>query len=165
MNIHSILFATDFSVSNNLALQYASALAADSNATLHIVHVYDATNLGVLAGEPGFTYALAWEDERRAAEERLNSVLPTTPSVTYAHHCLVGSPVSELNTFAKENEIDLIVLASHGRTGLSRLLMGSVAEGVMREAPCPVLIIKQPVEDPERPEKVVTSSQQSKLLT
>jgi nucleotide-binding universal stress UspA family protein len=55
----------------------------------------------------------------------------------------------EILDFAAENKIDLIVMASHGRSGISRLIMGSVAEGVMRKAMCPVLIVKQPVGERE----------------
>jgi nucleotide-binding universal stress UspA family protein len=56
----------------------------------------------------------------------------------------MGSPQKEILQFAGEEAVDLIVMGSHGRTGISRLLMGSVAEAVMRKAPCPVLIVKQP---------------------
>jgi nucleotide-binding universal stress UspA family protein len=62
----------------------------------------------------------------------------------YEHHYLKGIPVIEITGFAKREHVDLIVMASHGRTGLWRILMGSVAEGVMRKAACPVLIVKQP---------------------
>lgn len=165
MNIKSILFATDFSEYNEAALKYASALAAEANAILHIVHVYEQRDLGVLAGEPSYAYAFAWEDERRAAEERLKTIVPTAATVTYAHHCLSGSPVTELIAFAEENKVDLIVMASHGRTGISRLLMGSVAEGVMRKAQCPVLVVRQPAKDGEQDKNLFTSSQESKLLT
>jgi nucleotide-binding universal stress UspA family protein len=71
-------------------------------------------------------------------------VVPTVRRVQYQHHYLKGSPVAEITGFAEREQIDLIVMASHGRTGLWRLLMGSVAEGVLRRAHCPVLIIKQP---------------------
>jgi nucleotide-binding universal stress UspA family protein len=69
--------------------------------------------------------------------------------VAYEHHYLRGSPVVEILNFAEDENIDLIVMASHGRTGLSRLLMGSIAEGVMRKARCPVLIVKQPAGEQE----------------
>ena len=82
--------------------------------------------------------------EEVATRERLKEVRPTVPAVAYEHHCLPGTPVNETISFADENGIDLIVMASHGRTGISRLLMGSIAEGVLRRASCPVLIVKQP---------------------
>jgi nucleotide-binding universal stress UspA family protein len=77
-------------------------------------------------------------------QQQLKRVLPTVTTVKYEHLYRKGSPVVEILTFAEEENIDLIVMASHGRTGLSRLLMGSIAEGVMRRAHCPVLIVKQP---------------------
>jgi len=62
----------------------------------------------------------------------------------FEHHLLSGDPGSELVHFAERENIDLIVMGTHGRTGLTRLLMGSVAEAVVRRAPCPVLTLKQP---------------------
>jgi nucleotide-binding universal stress UspA family protein len=70
--------------------------------------------------------------------------VPSIPGVNYERECLTGNPVVEIRKFAEGHNIDLIVMGSHGRTGLSRLLMGSIAEGVMRKARCPVLIVKQP---------------------
>jgi nucleotide-binding universal stress UspA family protein len=88
-------------------------------------------------------------DDRQEVRDQLERVLPTVPTVAYEHHYLRGSPVTEILAFAESENIDLIVMASHGRTGLSRLLMGSIAEGVMRKAKCPVLIVKQPADVPE----------------
>jgi nucleotide-binding universal stress UspA family protein len=70
--------------------------------------------------------------------------VPKNKTVAYEHYYFKGSPVNEIVEFAERENVDLIVMASHGRTGLSRLLMGSIAEGVMRKAPCPVLIVRQP---------------------
>ena len=72
--------------------------------------------------------------------------LPMLPmSICY----LTGSPAAQILKLAEQERIDLIVMGSHGRTGLSKLLMGSVAEGVMRKAKCPVLIVKLPVDQAE----------------
>lgn len=57
--------------------------------------------------------------------------------------------VDEIAEFSERENLDLIVMASHGRTGLVRVVMGSIAEGVMRKAQCPVLVVKQPVDDPK----------------
>jgi nucleotide-binding universal stress UspA family protein len=67
--------------------------------------------------------------------------------VTYEHHYARGVPSKEILKFANEQEIELIIMASHGRKGFARLLIGSTAEEVMRKAPCPVLIVKQPAGD------------------
>jgi nucleotide-binding universal stress UspA family protein len=144
MNIKSILFPTDFSTYNGPALEYASRLAAESGARLHVVYVHDTRDLGVAMGEANYVYAEKWEEERREAEKRLKGIAPTVPSVECEHQMLLGMPDAEIVAYAADHNIDLIVMASHGRSGLPRLLMGSVAEGVLRKAPCPVLIVKQP---------------------
>jgi nucleotide-binding universal stress UspA family protein len=144
MNIRSVLFPTDFSHYNDAALYYASSLAADSDAMLHIVHVQDTRDLNPAMGDASYLYAATWEQEYEEAKKRLRRVQPTSPGVQFEQHDLIGAPAEEIVAFAVKNKIDLVVMASHGRTGLSRLLMGSVAEAVMRRAPCPVLVVKQP---------------------
>jgi nucleotide-binding universal stress UspA family protein len=149
MKLNSILFPTDFSHYNDAALEYASTLAAEANAKLFIVHVHDTSDLNSALGEAGFVYEAPWLEEDRMTRDRLEKVAPTMTSVKYERHYLTGPPVAEILDFAAENRIDLIVMASHGRSGISRLIMGSVAEGVMRKATCPVLIVKQPVGERE----------------
>jgi universal stress protein A len=144
MNAKSILFPTDFSHYNQSALEYASRLAAESGAMLHLLHVHDTRDLGTALGEASYLYVEKWDEERRRAEQRLSKVVPTDPSVAFERHTLQGVPDAEIVGFAADHNVDLIVMASHGRSGLSRLVMGSVAEGVMRKASCPVLIVKQP---------------------
>jgi nucleotide-binding universal stress UspA family protein len=145
MNIKSILFPTDFSHYNDAALRVASTLAAEARARLYIVHVHDARELNALMGEGSYLYAsTVWEKEQREAEERLREIVPLVAGIAYEHVSVTGNPVQEILEFVESNNIELIVMASHGRTGLSRLLMGSIAEGVLRKAPCPVLIVKQP---------------------
>jgi nucleotide-binding universal stress UspA family protein len=144
MNIQKILFPTDFSHYNDAALKLASSLAAEARATLYVIHVFDAQALSAAMGEAGYLYAAAWQEDLETAKRNLRSVVPTAAGVAYHQECLTGSPVPEILNYAVTHEIGLIVMASHGRSGLSRLLMGSVAEGVMRKASCPVLIVKQP---------------------
>ena len=148
MNIKKILFPTDFSQYNDRALRLASTLAAESGATLYIVHVDELRDLTAAMGEAGYLMATALED-RQEVRDQLERIVPTVATVAYEHHYLRGSPVVEILTFAEAENIDLIVMASHGRTGLSRLLMGSIAEGIMRKAQCPVLIVKQPADETE----------------
>jgi nucleotide-binding universal stress UspA family protein len=78
----------------------------------------------------------------------LAAVVPTDPAVEHEHRLLYGDPASEIVRLAGEEQVDLIVMGTHGRTGLMRLLMGSVAEAVVRRAPCPVLTIREPHEVP-----------------
>jgi nucleotide-binding universal stress UspA family protein len=145
MNVQRILFPTDFSHYNDAALNYASTLAAEAGARLFIVHVDELKDLNAAMGEAGYVIAAAVANEGRPeVRRRLERVVPTTKGVKFEHYYLTGSPVTELLDFAERASVDLIVMASHGRTGLSRLLMGSIAEGVLRKARCPVLIVKQP---------------------
>jgi universal stress protein A len=149
MNIKSILFPTDFSEYNEAALKLASTLASESQATLYIVHVHDVQSVSAAAGEFSYLDAPTWREQLRNAGEQLGTVVPSIPGVSYERECLTGNPVVEILKFAEGHKIDLIVMGSHGRTGLSRLLMGSIAEGVTRKASCPVLIVKQPASDQE----------------
>jgi nucleotide-binding universal stress UspA family protein len=145
MNVQRILFPTDFSQYNDAALQYASTLAAEADALLYIVHVDEMRDLNAAMGESGYLIAAAVAHEGRPElRRRLEEVVPTTAEVIHEHYYLRGSPVTEILRFAERENVDLIVMGSHGRTGLSRLLMGSIAEGVMRKAPCPVLVVRQP---------------------
>jgi nucleotide-binding universal stress UspA family protein len=88
-----------------------------------------------------------FETPKEAAElrHRLDAVRPSVPNVTAEHVLLTGDEATEIVRLAVDEGFDLIVMGTHGRTGLSRLLMGSVAEQVLRRAPCPVLTVKQPI--------------------
>ena len=158
MNIQRILFPTDFSQYNDAALRLASSLAAEAQTKLYIIHVFDVQNLSVAMGEASFYDAPTSREELRNAEEQLGSVVPSIAGVDFAHECMTGNPVLEILKFAESHDVDLIVMASHGRTGLSRLLMGSIAEGVLRKAKCPVLIVKQPSAKGEPAEPVEVAS-------
>ena len=144
MNVKKILYPTDFSPLSAAALNYASRLAAESGATLYIVHVDEQFQLNAAIGEPAYLYASQRDVD---VKNKLGKIVPTISGVKYEHHCLDGAPIEELLQFAKREDVDLIVLGSHGRTGLSRLLMGSIAEAITRRAECPVLVVKQPVKD------------------
>jgi nucleotide-binding universal stress UspA family protein len=84
------------------------------------------------------------ETNRQELRKTLAQIVPTDPNVPYEHKLLVGDPATSIVDLAESEGVDLIVLGSHGRTGLTRLLMGSVAEAVVRKAKCPVLTVKQP---------------------
>ena len=161
MQLSTIMCPTDFSRSSHAALEFASALAAESNAFLYIVHV-DETSLTYVPGYAG--YGLApnpVEHQKEEERERLNTITPTAPGVEYQHRYLTGNPVKEILSFAERENVDLIVLGSHGRTGLSRILMGSIAEGVVRHAKCPVVTVKQPMADQE---EAVTANLEKRMV-
>jgi universal stress protein A len=85
-----------------------------------------------------------------ALEAELKRVVPTDPAVPCEHRVLTGLAASEIVNFAKRDHADLIVMGTHGRKGLAHLVMGSVAEAVVRHAPCPVITVKTPVKSKEK---------------
>jgi nucleotide-binding universal stress UspA family protein len=148
MNIKRILVPYDFSVCSSAALDYAGRLAIDSGARIYMLHVDELLDARISAipavDWPGVRES-SWEKRRRLVNRRLAKVVPLNAPVIYEHHWVMGSPANEILAFAERVHIDLIVMGSHGRTGLSRLLTGSVAENVMRGSKCPVLIVKSHV--------------------
>jgi nucleotide-binding universal stress UspA family protein len=140
MNIQRILFPTDFSSASDAALEQATALARDSNATLLIVHVEEPA----LAYSAGEMYYGVLDPDHAELREMLHAVAPTDPEVTYEHHLVSGDPAEAIVHLAEVEHVDLVVMSTHGRSGLRRLLMGSVAEKVVRRAPCPVFTLRQP---------------------
>jgi nucleotide-binding universal stress UspA family protein len=146
MQLRKILFATDFSEGSDAALAMASSLARDNGARLLILHVHEPA---IVYGE-GLAAAYAGLPEEQRADVRriLDTVQPTLPGIEFEHRLVTGLPAETIVESARQDsDVDLIVLGTHGRTGLSRLLMGSVAENVVRRAPCPVLTVKKPREE------------------
>lgn len=135
----TILFPTDFSTASDAALAHAEAVAKQSNAKLLIVHVEEPP----LAYGGGELYYGLPEPSSERIRKMLDDVRPKDPSVAFSHRLVMGDPAGEIVRIAGEEKVDSIVLGTHGRTGLSRLLMGSVAEGVVRRAPCPVLVYRE----------------------
>jgi nucleotide-binding universal stress UspA family protein len=142
MNAKKILFPTDFSTSSDAGLRQATALARESGATLLIVHVEEPPT----AYGGGEMYYGVPDPNNEQIKSMLKAVVPTSPDVPYEHRLVVGDPAFEIVRLAEEEKVDLIVLGTHGRTGLRRLLMGSVAEAIVRRATCPVLTFKEPHE-------------------
>ena len=135
-----ILFPTDFSPFGQEALRWATALARDTGATLIIAHVEEAP----MAYGGGEMYFPTEEGGREELRQALVKVVPSDPKVKYEHKLLIGDPATAIVEAAVDLNADIIVIGTHGRTGLTRLLMGSVAENVVRKAKCPVLTVKQP---------------------
>lgn len=144
MQAKTILFPTDFSSLSDAGLQHAASLARESGAKLLILHVEEPP----AAYGGGEMYYGIPEPNRDALMSMLTAVKPNDPGVAYEHRLVVGDPATEIVETAKQVGADMIVMSTHGRTGLSRLLMGSVAEAVVRRAPCPVFSFKptQPAE-------------------
>lgn len=144
MNAKRILFPTDFSHSGDAALSYATSLTKDCGGRLIIVHVQEPP-MAYGGGEMYYGIPEPTSDELMTM---LRDVKPNDPDVPFEHRLATGDPADTIVRIAEEDDIDLIVLGSHGRTGLTRLLMGSVAEAIVRRAHCPVLVYKQPVAKP-----------------
>jgi nucleotide-binding universal stress UspA family protein len=133
-----IILATDFSACSAAAVPVAQSLARSCQAALLAVHV--------LPGEPaarlGPYYASLSDPHVTAAARRLVESAPATADVACDHRILEGAPAEEIVRLAREESARMIVIDTHGRTGAKRLLMGSVAEGVVRNAPCPVVVCR-----------------------
>jgi len=147
MKADKILFPTDFSHCGDAALRLATALARDCGATLIIVHVEEPP----IAYGGGEMYYGVPEPASEDLQRMLAQVVPTDRAVPYEHRLVTGDPASAVAQLAAEENADMIVMGTHGRTGLTRLLMGSVAERVVRRAPCPVLTYKQPRQQESAP--------------
>src|SRR3982750_2883044 len=128
MNGNKILYPTDFSTAGQTALDLATALARDRGATLIIVHVEEPP----MAYGGGELYYGLEEPDRNELKRMLSEVVPTDSAVPFEHKLITGSPAGAILEMAEQEHADLIVMATHGRTGLFRVLMGSVAEEVVR---------------------------------
>lgn len=142
-SIQRILFPTDFSEPALEAQQYALALAERVGAELHVLHVVP---LPVTYPEIASPYAVLESDtdvQLEAANERLSKLIDPALAgkLSIRRSAVVGVAVDEILKYAEAQQIDLIVVGTHGHTGLSRLLIGSVAEKVVRLSKCPVLTV------------------------
>ena len=139
--IQTILHPTDFSDYSNNAYRLACALARDYGAKLILLHVAQPpmafAGEGVLIQPPEF--------DTEPLREQLQQMQPADAGIKVQHRLIQGDTVPEVLSVAEEAKCDLIVLGTHGRTGLGRLLMGSVAEQIVRQATCPVLTVKTPL--------------------
>ncbi|MCI0681882.1 MAG: universal stress protein [Gemmataceae bacterium] len=130
----TILLATDFSKDAAYALQLAGSLARDEGARLIVLH---AMPVPLVQEKTGY---------REEAAAALHRVEAPAPNILFERRLEEGDPVNEILRVARETKCGLIVMGTHGRTGLRRLLMGSVAEQIVRHAPCLVLTVKMPAE-------------------
>jgi len=142
-----ILVPTDFSPPSDAALEYARILAAKFGSPLQILHVIDDPTSASEFVPDGF--APSTEDIRTGllaqAHTRLERLMNRVDCSRYHAHAqaVLGLPAQSIVDYARATGTGLIVMGTHGRTGLAHLLMGSVAEQVVRTAPCPVLTVGQ----------------------
>lgn len=144
IRIQKILLPTDFSELSATAVKYACELVAKFGAELHLLHTLELHADSTPAFGLGLALPNYVSESRAAAEKSLAGVLDPKWSAgrTVIHAVLEGSPTAQIIRYSREHDIDLIVLSTHGRTGLSHVLMGSVAENVVRTASCPVLTVR-----------------------
>ena len=147
IDLHRILVPTDFSEHSQTALLYAAALAEKFAAEIYLLHAVQDLALfipeAVSVAPPiapdieQLTAAVRTALERQVEENHLKGL---------TIHCAVreGAPHDEILLFARENDVDLIIMGTHGHSGLAHVLLGSVTEKVVRKAPCPVLTVRHP---------------------
>lgn len=145
INLRRILVPIDFSPHSEQALKYGMALAERFGAELYLVHVFQDLTIyqtEVVSGAPPIMPPVdQLTASMRAELQRLVDDKQLQRFNTHAE-VVEGAPVEEIVDYAKEKDIDLIVLGTHGRGWLAHVLMGSVAEKVVRKAPCPVLTVR-----------------------
>jgi len=153
--IQTILHPTDFSGSSDAAFRLACSLAKTHGAKIHVLHVGRHPVI-VPVKE---TVPLEPEQYREALSTKLLEMRADDPNILVEHQLLfVGNPAEEILRVAQAIKADLIVMGTHGRTGLSWLLMGSVAEQVLRKAPCPVVTVRTPLPKAAPPEEAAVET-------
>jgi nucleotide-binding universal stress UspA family protein len=150
LNISRVLYPTDFSEFSVAALPYAAKVSEQNKSELHCLHVVDLAREELLSH--GYIVSLAplleiSEDEIiKSGRKRLDAfceehIATKQPLVK---EVVMGKPFVEIIRYARRHQIDLIVMGTHGRSALVSMLLGSVAEKVVRKAPCPVLTVRHP---------------------
>jgi nucleotide-binding universal stress UspA family protein len=141
VELKNILFATDFSDASEAALRYVAALSLRYGSTIHLAHVLP----GVTFLRPGapdpMVLGSIYEEAHSAAQEKMQRLadrLKGFPHQTYVRH---GQTCEVLSQLIGDEHVDLVIAGTHGRTGLGKLVMGSVAEEILRTASCPVLTV------------------------
>ena len=156
--LKTVLVATDFSEASDAALAYGRALARSFGAALQVLHVAEDLITRTIGAEQ---YVMGYPDAQReieaAARQQVDALLTDDDRRDLSAKGVVftsSRPAWAIADYAKDANVDLIVMGTHGRSGISHLMMGSVAEHVLRTAPCPVLTVKHPEHEFVLPEPV-----------
>jgi nucleotide-binding universal stress UspA family protein len=139
IQMSNVLVAVNFDDASNVALVYARSLARNFGARLHVLHVMENLFLRPMANDPRAIEAGITKRLLDCLTDEDRTVLHAVPVIRKS-----DEPADEIVKYAKSEGIDLIVMGTHGRPGIAHLLMGSVAEKVVRTAPCPVLTLRHP---------------------
>ena len=148
IKLQHILVPTDFSEPSQIAVKYAKAFAETFNASLHVLHVIEESSFVYTWTSPEGSLVVPnmQEELEKSAKAQIGTVLTQSEQTKYKARLvtLTGSPFVEIVRYSKANGIDMIVMGTHGRGPIAHMLMGSVAEKVVRKAPCPVLTVRHP---------------------
>jgi nucleotide-binding universal stress UspA family protein len=153
MTIRKILVPVDFSAHSKESQVWASELAQRYDASLTLLHVYQPISYALPEGYvlPSASLLADLEVSLGKALDEAKTQLESTAGLRVDTALIQGVPFAEIVRFAREGAYDLIVLSTHGRTGIRHALLGSVAEKVVRKAPCPVLTVRPQGQEFERP--------------
>ena len=151
LGIRRILVPTDFSGASKAAIRYATRFAGHFRAAIHLAYVLDSLSdlkdAELVPGDASAADATLMLQRKlvQLAAEEIGDMIPVFP------HVLRGRPFEQIIELAPAYFCDLIIISTHGRTGMNRALLGSVAEQVVRHALCPVLVVRTPERDPALP--------------
>jgi nucleotide-binding universal stress UspA family protein len=163
VTLKKILVATDFGEASNAALRYGRALATAFGATLHVLHVTEDLYLMTAGGVEGYVGVSSemQADIERAARQQTEALITADDRRLFNAEAVMitnDRPAATIVEYAQSNRFDLIILGTHGCRALRRLVMGSVAERVVRTAPCPVLTVHSLQHEFVVPERAVEAA-------
>lgn len=139
--IKNVLFATDFSEASEAALPYAAAFGEYCGSQLHLTHILPDVNFLRPAAPDPAMFGSIYEDTHSNARDKMRRLSKRMKMVPHEVYLRQGQIPHVVSHMVQELDIDLVIAGTHGRTGLGRLIMGSVAEEILRQAPCPVLTV------------------------
>lgn len=146
INLKKILVATDFSEHGAKAVRYGAELAAKFGAELHLFHAIEP--IPITYGEGAYFPPDSTKEIEAAAVRQLDELkVDAADGLQVTRKVVEGHPFAEIVKYAKENSTDLVVIGTHGRGAIAHMLLGSVAEQVVRKAPCPVLVVRDEEHD------------------
>jgi len=154
--IKRVLVPTDFSETSDAALKYGIGLARAFGAQLYLLHVPGEAGVNFEADFPMVQF-------EAAVRERVDMLVSPRDLITLRpeYALRIGVPADQIVHYADDRDIDLIVMGTHGRSGVAHMVMGSVAETVVRTAPCPVLTIRHPEHPFITPEEAIVEAAQA----
>jgi nucleotide-binding universal stress UspA family protein len=161
VTLKNILVATDFSEPSGVALNYGRDLARSYNAQLHVLHIVEDVMVRY-SPEIGYALPQMQTDLENVARRDLNALITDDDRRTLSVTPIVETGVNIADAivrYAKANAVDLIVTGTHGRGAMKHFLMGSVAERIVRMAPCPVLTVRANERDFIAPDAMVSAAQ------